>query len=479
MPYNELHSYTFEKEAQSMEYWDIYDVNKQVTGRKMKRNDWHMQPGDYHLTVLALVCDETGRILITQRKADKEWAALKWEIPGGGVRAGETSQQAVLREVAEETGLHFTADQAQLIHTYRSDSPAEQNNYFVDIYRFQAPFTEKDVTIQADEVESFKLATPDEIRALGAQDDFLHFKRLENLLPGAIRTITIAGAGTMGYSMADIFAQQGYEVTLWNHRQPTLDKAKTKISAGAADKITYTTSLDAFKGRDLIVESIVEDLPAKLAFYKEMSPLTDAHTLIATNTSGLSINKLAEAVTGPDRFLGMHWFNPPTLIPLIEIIKNDKTRPEVAKAIYDLSLAIGKKPVVVEQDVPGFAANRIQLAVLREALSLVQKGVVSVEGIDAVMKYGLGFRWACLGPLETIDFGGLDVFEHISEYLMPDLEDSHDVPPLLAEKVKAGNLGVKTGAGFYDYSGDRAQKATAARDEKFRAVYEALYGEKK
>lgn len=462
-----------------MEYWDIYDVNKQVTGRKMKRNDWHMQPGDYHLTVLALVCDETGRILITQRKADKEWAALKWEIPGGGVRAGETSQQAVLREVAEETGLHFTADQAQLIHTYRSDSPAEQNNYFVDIYRFQAPFTEKDVTIQADEVESFKLATPDEIRALGAQDDFLHFQRLENLLPGAIRTITIAGAGTMGYSMADIFAQQGYEVTLWNHRQPTLDRAKTKISAGAADKITYTTSMDAFKGRDLIVESIVEDLPAKLAFYKEMSPLTDAHTLIATNTSGLSINKLAEAVTGPDRFLGMHWFNPPTLIPLIEIIKNDKTRPEVAKAIYDLSLAIGKKPVVVEQDVPGFAANRIQLAVLREALSLVQKGVVSVEGIDAVMKYGLGFRWACLGPLETIDFGGLDVFEHISEYLMPDLEDSHDVPPLLAEKVKAGNLGVKTGAGFYDYSGDRAQKATAARDEKFRAVYEALYGDKK
>ncbi|MGM9518145.1 MAG: 3-hydroxyacyl-CoA dehydrogenase NAD-binding domain-containing protein [Acidaminococcus sp.] len=462
-----------------MEYWDIYDVNKQVTGRKMKRNDWHMQPGDYHLTVLALVCDETGRILITQRKADKEWAALKWEIPGGGVRAGETSQQAVLREVAEETGLHFTADQAQLIHTYRSDSPAEQNNYFVDIYRFQAPFTEKDVTIQADEVESFKLATPDEIRALGAQDDFLHFKRLENLLPGAIRTITIAGAGTMGYSMADIFAQQGYEVTLWNHRQPTLDKAKTKISAGAADKITYTTSMDAFKDRDLIVESIVEDLPAKLAFYKEMSPLTDAHTLIATNTSGLSINKLAEAVTGPDRFLGMHWFNPPTLIPLIEIIKNDHTRPDVAKALYDLSLAIGKKPVVVEQDVPGFAANRIQLAVLREALSLVQKGVVSVEGIDAVMKYGLGFRWACLGPLETIDFGGLDVFEHISEYLMPDLEDSHDVPPLLAEKVKAGNLGVKTGAGFYDYSGDRAQKATAARDEKFRAVYEALYGEKK
>lgn len=462
-----------------MEYWDIYDRNKQVTGRKMERNDWHMQPGDYHLTVLALVCDAAGRILITQRKADKEWAPLKWEIPGGGVRAGETSQQAVLREVAEETGLTFTAAQGRLIHTYRSDSPAEQNNYFVDIYRFQAPFAEKDVTIQEKEVESFKLATPDEIRALGAKDDFLHFKRLEGLLLGAIRKITIAGAGTMGYSMADIFAQQGYEVTLWNHRQATLDRAKTKISAGAVDKITYTTSLDAFRGRDLIVESIVEDLDSKLAFYQEMTPLADARTLIATNTSGLSINKLAEAVTGPDRFLGMHWFNPPTLVPLIEIIKNHHTRPEVATAIYDLSLAIGKKPVVVEQDVPGFAANRIQLAVLREALSLVQKGVVSVEGIDAVMKYGLGFRWACLGPLETIDFGGLDVFEHISEYLMPDLEDSHEVPPLLAEKVKNGCLGVKSGKGFYDYSGDKAKEATRARDAKFQAVYEALYGEQK
>ena len=148
----------------------------------------------------------------------------------------------------------------------------------------------------------------------------------------------------MGYSMADIFAQNGYEVTLWNHRQPTLDKAKTKISPAAAEKITFTTSLDAFRGRDLIVESIAENLDIKLDFYRQMSPLADPETIIATNTSGLSINKLAEAVTGPERFLGMHWFNPPTLIPLIEIIKNAKTRPDVARTIYDLSLAIGKKP---------------------------------------------------------------------------------------------------------------------------------------
>ena len=290
-----------------------------------------------------------------------------------------------------------------------------------------------------------------------------------------IRKITIAGAGTMGYSMAEIFARKGYEVILWNHRDSTLERAKTKIAPDMVNRISYTTDPAAFRGRDLIVENIVEDLAAKSEFYRTYSPLADEKTIIATNTSGLSINALAKSVKGPERFLGMHWFNPPTLIPLIEIIKNDHTKAEAAKTIYDLSLAIGKKPAIVEKDAPGFAANRIQLAVIREALSMVKKGIISKEGADAVMKYGLGFRWACLGPLETVDFGGLDVFAHVSEYLMADLEDSHEVPLLLAEKVKEGHLGVKTGEGFYKYDGDKAAKATEERDRKLKALYEALY----
>ncbi len=166
----------FDERGTDMEYWDIYDSRKQVTGRKMVRNDWHMEPGDYHLTVLALIRDVQGKILITQRKADKEWAALKWEIPGGGVRAGETSQQAVLREVGKETGLHFAPEDARCIHTYRSDSPAERNNYFVDIYEFRGNFTRDQVK----------------------QDDFLHYHRIEGLLTMDIKKITIAGAGTKG-----------------------------------------------------------------------------------------------------------------------------------------------------------------------------------------------------------------------------------------------------------------------------------------
>ena len=291
----------------------------------------------------------------------------------------------------------------------------------------------------------------------------------------SIQKIGIAGAGTMGYSMADIFAAKGFDVTLWNHRAPTLEKAKTHISVASRDKIHYTTQLEDIADSDLIVESVTEDLQIKTDFYDKLSRVVENHTIVATNTSGLAINALAAHVKHPDRFLGMHWFNPPTLILLIEIIKNDHTRQDVAETVRDLSLRIGKKPVIVNKDVFGFAANRLQLAVLREALSMVEQGVVSPEGIDDVMKYGLGFRWACIGPLETVDFGGIDTFYHIAEYLMPDLEDSHAVPALLKEHYDKGELGVKAGKGFYEYSGGKDTAATKARDEKLKKLFDALY----
>lgn len=290
-----------------------------------------------------------------------------------------------------------------------------------------------------------------------------------------IQKITIAGAGTMGYSMAEIFAGKGYQVTLWNHRSETLQRARTKIAAEIADRILYTTDEEAFAGADLVIENITENLETKLDFYKKISPLCGETTIIATNTSGLSINKLSTAVVKPERFLGMHWFNPPTLIPLIEIIKNDHTDGEIAQTIYDLAIAIDKKPALVEKDVPGFAANRMQLAVVRETLAMVKDGVISMKDADAVMKYGLGFRWACLGPLETLDFGGLDIFYHICEYLIPDLCDAHEVPELLAERFAAGELGVKTGSGFYDYKDGKDVEATTERNRKLKALYDALY----
>lgn len=161
------------------EYWDIYDVNKRVTGRTMLRNDWHMKPGDYHLTVLGIVTDRKGHFLITQRKADKEWAPLSWEVSGGGVRAGESSHDAVIREAQEETGLDLGgADRISLVDSYRSDSPEEQNNYFVDIYHIQSDFAPEDVHIQESETEGFRLVTLADIEKLGEAGQFLHYGRL-------------------------------------------------------------------------------------------------------------------------------------------------------------------------------------------------------------------------------------------------------------------------------------------------------------
>ena len=290
-----------------------------------------------------------------------------------------------------------------------------------------------------------------------------------------IRRIGIAGAGTMGYSMADIFASSGFDVTLWNHRLPTLERAKTLISRESRDKIRYTTDMAELKDTDIVIENVKEDLKVKQEFFKALCTIVGEKTIIATNTSGLSINKLAEAVTHKERFLGMHWFNPPTLILLIEIIKNDETRQDIAEAVKDLALKIGKKPVIVHKDVPGFAANRIQMAVVREALSLVKNGVLSPEDMDDVMKYGLAFRWACIGPLETMDFGGIDTFYHVASYLVKDLDDSKKVPSLLKEHYEKGELGVKTGKGFYDYSSGKDKEATERRDEKLKKVFNALY----
>lgn len=310
-----------------------------------------------------------------------------------------------------------------------------------------------------------------------------------------IKKIVIAGAGTMGYSMAQIFAQFHYQVVVYDLNNQALETAQRHIKENVdilikekeiteqqgqtiISYLSYTTSKDCFKDCDLVVESIIENVDIKKAFYQEISQIVSSNCILATNTSGISINELASVVNKPQRFIGMHWFNPSHLILLIEIIKGDQTSDEVALAIYQLSLKIHKKPVIVQKDVLGFAANRLQFAVLREALDLVEKGVISKEGIDDVMKYGLGFRYACLGPLEVADLGGLDTFYHISSYLMQDLCDSHDVPTILKQHFNNNEYGVKSQKGFYDYQNGKDLEAIANRDDKLLKLYNAFYQNK-
>lgn len=307
-----------------------------------------------------------------------------------------------------------------------------------------------------------------------------------------IKDIVIAGAGTMGYSMAQIFAKYNYNVTIYDLKEEAIINAKQRIKENTQiliqdqeiteaqeiqlhQHLNYTTDKNCFRNCVLVVESIIEKVEIKQSFYKEITQIVKEDTILATNTSGISINTLAKAVYKPERFIGMHWFNPSHLILLIEIIKGDQTLESVAQTIKELSISIGKKPVIVQKDVLGFAANRIQFAILREALYLVKQGVISKEDIDSVMKYGLGFRYACLGTLEVADFGGLDTFYHISDYLMKDLCNDTQIPSELAKLYDEGHLGIKSQQGFYDYHDGKDHEAIKHRDDRLLKLYNALY----
>lgn len=164
-----------------MEYWDIYDSNKQKTGRKMKRNDWILQSGEYHLSVLGVVSRPDGKFLITQRAFDKEWAPGWWEVSGGAVQAGESSKEAVRREVKEETGLDVTGAKGGFVFSYHRENPGKGDNYFVDVYRFELEFKEKDVIIQREEAVDFRIASLDEIKMFAKEGIFLHYDSIKQV----------------------------------------------------------------------------------------------------------------------------------------------------------------------------------------------------------------------------------------------------------------------------------------------------------
>ena len=310
-----------------------------------------------------------------------------------------------------------------------------------------------------------------------------------------ISSIVVAGAGIMGTSLAQIFAQHGLRVTLWNRSQEGIDRARTLItnsqtalvSAGRlaetesqelTRRITVETNESCFADAVFIIESIVENLEAKQAFFRRINPVMREDCIIATNTSGLSISALGTSVNKPERFVGMHWINPPHLIPLVEVVSGKETTVETAGFAYDLALRLGKRPLQVK-DIPGFVLNRLQFAVLREAMSIVDSGYAGLEDIDGAMKYGLGLRYACLGPFETVDLGGIDVFYKIASYLFGDLENRVDVPDKLKSLYENGCWGVKSGRGFYDYTGGKAEEAIQNRDRKVIRVADALLeGEK-
>ena len=306
----------------------------------------------------------------------------------------------------------------------------------------------------------------------------------------ALSHVVIAGAGTMGASLAQIFAQAGIQVTLWNRSQAGLDRAAALIRSNQSalvaagrlsaddsnalmERIVPTTEYACFPTASFLLESIAEDLTLKQEFFRRISTLVPVDCILTTNTSGLSISAIGSTVAEPGRFCGMHWINPPHLVPLVEVIQGTDTGDGTMDFVYALAQRLRKKPIRAK-DLPGFIMNRLQLALLREALALVDSGAATAEDVDAAVKYGLGLRYACVGPFETMDLGGVDIFCRIASYLLADLDDRKDTPPLLQTLTEQGACGVKSGHGFYDYSGEKAAAALENRDPKFIRVLDAL-----
>jgi 3-hydroxybutyryl-CoA dehydrogenase len=285
-----------------------------------------------------------------------------------------------------------------------------------------------------------------------------------------MKNVAVIGAGTMGNGIAHTFAQCGFKVQLIDINEASLKKgmdtitsnldrmvAKEKISETDKEETlrnisTFTSINEGVEYASLVIEAATENLDLKLKIFKELDQACPEDTILATNTSSISITQIAAATTRPDMVIGMHFMNPVPIMKLVEIIRGYNTSDEVTKVIMVLSEELGKTPVEVN-DYPGFVANRILMPMLNESIETLYNGVAGVTEIDTVMKLGMAHP---MGPLQLADFIGLDVCLSILEVMYNGFKNPKYAPcPLLVNMVNAGKLGVKTGEGFYDYSESR------------------------
>lgn len=287
-----------------------------------------------------------------------------------------------------------------------------------------------------------------------------------------MQKIAVVGAGLMGHGIAQIFALRGFSVGLTDISAKALDAALDNVRANLAlladqgiidseaagpamARIDITSDMAlAVEGADLIIEAVVENLEIKQNIFRELDAVCPDNVILATNTSVISITEIAARTRHKSRVVGTHFWNPPYLIPLVEVVRGDHTADPVMDRTIDILKAVGKHPVRVNKDVPGFVGNRLQHALWREAISIVEHGIADAATVDECVKFGFGLRLPILGPMENSDLVGTDLTLAIHDYLLKHLERSPDASPLLKKIVARGDLGFKTGRGFQQWSAD-------------------------
>ncbi|RYD04114.1 hypothetical protein N752_16155 [Desulforamulus aquiferis] len=297
-----------------------------------------------------------------------------------------------------------------------------------------------------------------------------------------IKTICNLGTGNMGFGTALMFALSGYQVKMFGRSEESIKRGFKNIRAaletyrinGLVQEVKIpeimsriegvTTLQEAAVGTDFVIESIAENLHIKQQVFTELETYCSPKTIFATNTSGLSPTAIAEPLKFKDRFIVAHFWNPPHLMPLVEVVPGLHTTQQTVDIACQLMELIGKKPVLLNNEALGFIGNRLQLALLREAFYIVEAGIASKEAVDTAVKYSLGRRLSTTGPFESADLGGLDIFLNISNYLLKDLSSRTEPSHILKSAVEQGNLGAKTGTGLYQWTPEGLENLKRARE---------------